>query len=114
MLAQMKGMAGVLIGALGGDTLVDYWHAETDETLEKIPAYFKSRMQVKDPYGGQTQYQDVPRYRIADLPWPEDTLGGDIITDAEGRAWEVQAANTSPMGITTAIVSETKPRVMNP
>ena len=110
MLGKMRGMGSILIGAFGSETLVDYWHKETDETLEQIPAYFKSRMQVKDPYGGQTQYQDVPRYRIADLPWPEETLSGDIITDADGRAWEVAFANTSPMGITTAQVREVRPR----
>jgi len=115
MIAGMKGVAGILVSVLAkdenGPTLVSYWHAETDETLEAIPGLFKSKMHIKDPMGGQTTYQDIPTFRIADLPWNETTLSGDVITDAAGAAWEVTFGNTSPMGVTTVNVFEVKPKV---
>lgn len=100
----MKQYGGDLVGYLSEDMKVDYYHRATDTTLEGVEAYFKSRLQVKDPVGGQTSYQNVPRFRIPAVPWDEKSLVRDTITEASGKVWEVTKADTSPAGITTCYV----------
>lgn len=106
----MKQYGGALVGILSDGMTVDYYHRATDTTLEGVEAYFKSRLQVKDPVGGQTSYQNVPRFRIPAVPWDETTLQGDIVTDKDGVRWEVTNADTSPAGITTLYVSYERKR----
>jgi len=82
-----------------GDT-VSYLHKATGERLD-LPGYYKSRMIARDPIGGQTEYQDVPRFRISWIPWPEKTLAGDEITDKHGNRWHVTNGNIPPSGAAT-------------
>lgn len=105
--ARLATMSRLRIRTLVGDETVTYRHKRTN-TDYILPGYRLDKESVKDPVGGQTTYQDVPQFRIADLPVAERDFAGDIVIDASQAEWKVNNLVKFPSGETIAYVSLTK------
>lgn len=99
-----------LTGAVFGDQMA-YHHAATDDYLTVV-AFRKDTMEVRDPIGGPTRFQDVTWFRVTStLPWTVTELTGDSITDLDGAVWYVTNAQRKASGITHLYVRDTPVQV---
>lgn len=107
-LEKYLGRISAVMAPQMGDALA-YHHTATAEDMTVV-GFLKWKSDEQDPIGRPTKRQRIPVVRVKDLPWAEDDVPGDYVTDAEGKTWHVSSALTRPSGWTDLYVDDRGPR----